>query len=324
MKGTTKYFFLMMIGLAAAAAAPAASAAPAPGTDDLNHKKEVRNAIGKNFQGLAECLGDFAATNPHLKEVDLQFVVWTNGQFYNVKLDPGDQPSEDCINKLLKQVAVPFPDKPKDYDFRIDLDKYVRPGLEKNSSAQKDTLPKDEKEHKRFRHNNLSMDLLTPVVTGAMGLGAVFVFEYEIAINRWVALSFQGMGGTIAKDEKIKIQGVSVEGTVKGSGGGGGGGVRIFPLGKAPKGLILGVMARAYMFELNFEQCPPQATEGQCEGELKNLDLLAEVGWRFILPLGFSILLMGEAGAQFGRSLYEFKSDPAAYFGGKVAVGYSF
>jgi hypothetical protein len=259
-----------------------------------------------------------------VKEVDLQFMVWTNGQFYNIKLDPRDKSSEECINKLLKKLDVPLPDKPKDYNFKIDLDKYVRPGIEKNSSSQKDTLYQGKKEQKRFRRNNLSMDLLTPVVTGAMGLGAVFVFEYEIAINRWVSLSFQGMGGYISKDEKLKIQGTSFEGTVKGSGGGGGGGIRIFPLGKAPRGLILGASVRAYMFKLHFEECPPQATEGQCEGELKNLDLLAEAGWRFILPFGFSILLTGEAGAQFGRSLYQFDSDPAAYFGGKVAVGYSF
>ena len=62
------------------------------------------------------------------------------------------------------------------------------------------------------------------------------------------------------------------------------------------------------------------------EGERAELllDIYAEAGWRFVMPFGLSILIAGEAGAQFGRSLYEFESDPAPWFGGKLAVGWAF
>lgn len=319
-----RYFCLVFAFFMLSAFNPAFSYSSSTASEDREHKISVRNAIGKNFASLAACLEEFSIDHPDIKEVNLEFVVWTNGRFYNVKIEPKDQASEECIEELLKKVSVPFPEKPKDYSFKIDLDTHVRHLPASNQEIEKDALAKEKKGKKRTRRHTLSMDLLTPVVTGALGLGVIFLFEYEIAVNRWVAISVTGMAGHVSKDEKLKIQGQKYEGTIKGRGGGGGGGLRVFPLGKAPKGLLLGAQVRAYMFVLEFDECPDNAEEGDCNGELKVLDALFEAGWRFIFPFGLSLQLSAEAGAQFGRSIYKFESDPAVYFGGRAAVGWSF
>lgn len=310
----------LMAGLVSPAAGYSTSAPP----EDSEHKISVRKAIGKSFDELASCLRDFSETHPELKEVSLEFLVWTNGQFYNVNLEPGDPPSEGCVEELLKKVQVPYPEKPQDYSFTIDLDAHVRQAVSLSGEVRKDGQGPEKKKKERSVHHTLSLDILTPIVTGSMGLGAVFIFEYELAVNRWVALSFTGVAGQISKEEKIKIQGIKHEGKVEGRGGGGGGGIRVYPLGKAPRGLLLGTQVRAYLFNLAFNPCPEQAEEGQCDGELKNLDLLFEAGWRFVFRFGLAIQLSAEVGAQFGRSLYQFDSDPAFYFGGRAAVGWVF
>lgn len=311
--------------LAAAVAVLAAGPVPASVSGDVEHKISVRTAIGKNFGSLASCLEDFSDSHPEVKEVDLEFLVWTDGRFYNVKMMPGDEEAEECIESLLKGISVPFPQNPKDYNFKIDLDAHVRHVHAKGAETRKDGIEETgTKKKKRMRRHNLSLDLLTPIVTSAMSVGTVFVFEYEIAVNRWVALSFTGVAGKVSRDEKITIRGRSYEGTVEGRGGGGGGGVRVFPLGNANRGLLLGTQVRAYVFKLALDDCPPQAEKGQCSGELKNLDLMVEAGWRFVMPFGLSIQLSAEVGAQFGRSLYRFESDPAPWFGGRAAVGWAF
>jgi hypothetical protein len=304
---------------------PRPSAAYSPSSsEDISHKISVRNAIGKNFKQLAACLQDLSDEHPELKEVALEFVVWTNGKLYNVKLFPGDASSEACIEELLKQVDVPSPENPRDYSFKIDLDTHVRHSTALSTEIKKDTVLPEEKGKKRVKRHTLSLDLLTPIVTGAMGLGAVFIFEYEIAVHRYVALSFTGMAGRISKDQTIKVQGQTYDGKVEGAGGGGGGGIRVFPLGKAPGGLLFGAQVRAYVFPLEFNPCPTGATKGLCSGELKNMDLLFEAGWRFVTRFGLAVQLSAEVGSQWGRSLYQFDSDPAFYFGGRAAVGWTF
>ena len=294
------------------------------GSSGVQHKKAVRTAIGKNFTSLADCLEKFAVSNPEVEEVSLEFLVWTNGRLYNVKISPGDGKSEQCIEKVLKQISMPLPEEPSDYNFKINLDSYVRKATEKSLEVRKDVSEdKLEKDKKRFRRNSLAMDLLHPVVTAAMGIGYIFLFEYEIAINRWVALTAVGLGGKIEMEHSATIRGQEIEGTIEGSGGGGGGGIRVFPLGKAPSGLILGVRIQSYLFKVKLNECP-EGEEDQCSGEIKNLDLLAEVGWRFVMRYGFAVLLTGDVGVQWGRSLLQFDSDPAAFFAGKVAVGWSF
>jgi hypothetical protein len=306
------------------AVSPALAYSSSSTSDDMEHKVSVRKAIGKNFDELASCLRDFSDSHPDLKEVSLEFLVWTNGQFYNVNLEPGDPVSEQCVEELLKHVQVPYPEEPQDYSFTIDLDAHVRQAVSLSGEVRKDGPEPGKKKEERSVHHTLSLDILTPIVTGSMGLGAVFIFEYELAVNRWVALAFTGVAGQISKDEKIKIQGVKHEGKVEGRGGGGGGGIRVYPLGKAPRGLLLGAQVRAYLFNLAFHPCPDGAEEGQCDGELKNLDVLFEAGWRFVLRFGLAIQLSAEVGAQFGRSLYQFDSDPAFYFGGRADVGWVF
>ncbi|MFH1438914.1 MAG: hypothetical protein ABIJ56_24625 [Pseudomonadota bacterium] len=294
------------------------------GSPGVQHKKAVRAAIGKNFTSLADCLEQFATTYPEVEEVSLEFLVWTNGQLYNVKISPGDGQSEQCIENVLKQISMPLPDEPSDYNFKINLDSHVRKTTEKSIEARKDVSEnKLEKDKKRVRRHSLAMDLLHPVVTAAMGIGYIFLFEYEIAINRWVALTVVGLGGKIKMEHSATIHGQEIEGTIEGSGGGGGGGIRVFPLGKAPSGLILGVRVQSYLFKAKLDECP-EGEEEKCSGEIKNLDLMAEVGWRFVMRYGFAVLLTADVGAQWGRSLLQFDSDPAFFAAGKVAVGWSF
>jgi len=324
--GRTTWGTTAIVMAAALLALPGGAGGATAAAADAPHKAAVKAAIGKRFTLLAGCLGDFAAEHPQVKEVSLKFMVDEKGGAFHVVTVPGDPLSEACIANLLDSISLPPSLPPRVYSFRIDLDAHVRTMPAASSVTMNDAVAM--KAHakatgKKPRRHTLALDLLMPVLTASIGVGSVFLWEYEAVVSRWAAIELTGITGRVDMKHTEKFDGEKYHGFVTGTGGGGGGGVRIFPLGKAPSGLIVGVRVQAYAFRLHFTGCPA-GYEQKCRGGLRNLDLLAELGWRFVLPFGLTIHLAAEGGVEWGRSLLGFDSDPAAAVGGKVAVGWAF